>query len=219
MIIEADAIICQYNEHLANRTFTIPNMQVAIWASLLCQMPSPKKAQDDLHAFKGLTDRSPDPNDFIATIYKGCLGAVLSYRHNCSTRKSAKLLLEVLPIAQQQGFKRTLLNLGPSIGTLFYFLKDHCPKEPEVISQVEQWLAAVEQEPYAKQIDQPMATLSKREREILLLIADGMSNSEIASHLSRSLGTIKLHVHKIYKKLQVKNRMQAIKKFEAFAPH
>jgi len=53
--------------------------------------------------------------------------------------------------------------------------------------------------------------LSKREQEILQLIADGLSNEEIAERLQRSKGTIKLHAHHIYEKLEVKNRIEAVK--------
>ena len=52
--------------------------------------------------------------------------------------------------------------------------------------------------------------LSKREIEILEYMSLGMSNSDIADHLHRSVGTIKLHAHRIYKKLDVKNRVEAV---------
>jgi|GEM_PF-1438043 len=54
--------------------------------------------------------------------------------------------------------------------------------------------------------------LSKREVEILALLVNGYSNEAIANLLCRSLGTVKLHVHSIYKKLNVNNRVNAIKK-------
>ncbi len=55
----------------------------------------------------------------------------------------------------------------------------------------------------------PVAQLSKREQQILGLIAEGLSNDEIALTLRRSVGTIKLHAHNIYKKLEVTNRLEA----------
>ncbi len=52
--------------------------------------------------------------------------------------------------------------------------------------------------------------LTDREREILLLIAQGYSNSAIAKHLTLSLKTVANHVSNIFSKLQVADRAQAI---------
>lgn len=52
--------------------------------------------------------------------------------------------------------------------------------------------------------------LSKREYEILLLIADGLSNNEIATQLFISESTVKTHVSKILSKLDAKRRTQAV---------
>ena len=52
--------------------------------------------------------------------------------------------------------------------------------------------------------------LSEREREVLKLLAEGLSNREIAERLIVAEGTIKTHVHNIYGKLGVANRVQAI---------
>ena len=51
--------------------------------------------------------------------------------------------------------------------------------------------------------------LTKRELEVLKLISDGMSNTEISEHLIVSLATTKAHVHNILQKLCVKNKTQA----------
>ena len=54
--------------------------------------------------------------------------------------------------------------------------------------------------------------LSARELEILRLIADGLTNQEIADRLVLSLPTIKWHTGNLYGKLGVNNRMQAVAK-------
>ncbi|RCR71100.1 response regulator transcription factor [Larkinella punicea] len=54
--------------------------------------------------------------------------------------------------------------------------------------------------------------LSKRELEVLQLIAEGLSNQEIASRLFVSLNTVKTHSSKVLEKLEVKRRTQAIEK-------
>ena len=54
--------------------------------------------------------------------------------------------------------------------------------------------------------------LSKREKEVLEYISQGLSNSEIAKKMFVSNNTVKSHISHIYAKLDVKNRIQAIKK-------
>ncbi len=51
--------------------------------------------------------------------------------------------------------------------------------------------------------------LSEREREVLMLIRDGLSNREIAERLVLSVGTVKVHTRNIYSKLNVSSRTQA----------
>ncbi len=53
-------------------------------------------------------------------------------------------------------------------------------------------------------------SLTDREREVLLLVAGGRSNHEIASDLGISLDTVKSHVKHIFTKLGVRDRSQAV---------
>jgi NarL family two-component system response regulator LiaR len=54
--------------------------------------------------------------------------------------------------------------------------------------------------------------LSKRELEVLQLMAQGLSNHQIAEHLFVSLNTIKTHSSKVFEKLEVQRRTQAVDK-------
>ena len=58
--------------------------------------------------------------------------------------------------------------------------------------------------------DPRIASLTPREREILVLMAQGMSNSEIAAHLIVSATTVKTHVGNVLAKLDVRDRVQAV---------
>lgn len=54
--------------------------------------------------------------------------------------------------------------------------------------------------------------LSAREREVLNYLADGLLYKEIADKLNIALTTVRTHIHKIYEKLHVNNKAEAIKK-------
>jgi DNA-binding NarL/FixJ family response regulator len=67
-----------------------------------------------------------------------------------------------------------------------------------------------------KEKEEPESTtrveLTEREREILKCITDGKSNKEISDGLFVSVETVKSHVKNLYKKLNVKNRVEAAMK-------
>jgi two-component system, NarL family, response regulator LiaR len=55
----------------------------------------------------------------------------------------------------------------------------------------------------------PGADLTHREREVLALVVEGLSNAEIAARLQLSTGTVRLHVGNLLDKLQAPNRTAA----------
>ncbi len=52
--------------------------------------------------------------------------------------------------------------------------------------------------------------LSRRELEVLQLMAEGLSNQEISARLFVSLNTVKTHSSKVFEKMEVKRRTQAV---------
>lgn len=61
--------------------------------------------------------------------------------------------------------------------------------------------------------DSEVDQLSKREQEILALLAEGYLYKEIADKLGISPGTVRVHLHTVYEKLHVSSRTQAVVKF------
>jgi DNA-binding NarL/FixJ family response regulator len=52
--------------------------------------------------------------------------------------------------------------------------------------------------------------LTHRERDVVSLMGDGLSNKEIATHLGLQLPTVKNHIHSIFEKLEVSSRAMAV---------
>ena len=63
-----------------------------------------------------------------------------------------------------------------------------------------------------------LAALAPREREVLKLLADGCPYKEIAEVMKVSLGTVRTYIERIYEKLHVHNRTDAVVKFLAQRP-
>lgn len=63
----------------------------------------------------------------------------------------------------------------------------------------------------------PINTLSRKERDILDALAEGLTNKELSSRLGISTNTVKFHLSNIFDKLSVKNRAQAIAHYYASA--
>jgi DNA-binding NarL/FixJ family response regulator len=64
--------------------------------------------------------------------------------------------------------------------------------------------------------EQPAPMLSEREREVLDLIAAGSTNREIAEQLFLSPHTVKEHTSAVYRKLQARNRAEAVQRAQRF---
>jgi DNA-binding NarL/FixJ family response regulator len=55
--------------------------------------------------------------------------------------------------------------------------------------------------------------LSEREYAVLLLLAVGLLYKEIADRLGLTVGTVKQHIHRMYGKLHVQNRVEAVNRY------
>ena len=73
-------------------------------------------------------------------------------------------------------------------------------------------VVVVGQEFILNEIELQRLGISKRELEVLVLMAQGLSNQEIADKLYVSLNTIKTHSSNLFLKLEVSRRTQAIQK-------
>jgi LuxR family transcriptional regulator, maltose regulon positive regulatory protein len=132
-------------------------------------------------------------------------GEVVQADHHCQA---------ALGLGEPGGFVRLFVEAGPGVADLLKRQKVEGKRQ----IYVQALLAACGQAPATAQspassLQSPsplVEPLSERELEVLTLIADGLSNREIAAELVLSLPTIKWHTSNIYGKLGVGNRVTAV---------
>ena len=130
--------------------------------------------------------------------------------------KAVQLLGEALALAEPGGFIRTLVDEGLPMARLLSESVAHGIM-PDYIAKL---LAVFEAEkrksedkpdlPPAPPVQFLVEPLSQRELEVLQLIAQGLSNREIGERLFLALDTVKGHNRRIYDKLQIHSRTEAI---------
>jgi NarL family two-component system response regulator LiaR len=76
-----------------------------------------------------------------------------------------------------------------------------CLVTDEQIARADQW---------NQEVGWPWRSLTDRERQVLVLCAQGMENKAIAEHLGISAKAVEFHAKNVYRKLRVKSRCQAI---------
>jgi len=105
-----------------------------------------------------------------------------------------------------------LKNIRPEIlfEDLRGVMRGEAPIAPGIAHKLLDALREGPPRPHAPAVPREGETaLTRRETEILQLVAAGMSNKEIANQLTITEGTVKNHVHNALEKLQLENRIQA----------
>lgn len=139
--------------------------------------------------------------------------------HSCHQTACALTALQrALSLAEPEGYIRTFVDGGPTIAWLLRQL----PRSPYHTRLLKAFDAqAYGQQPGHDAAQQRAASavlvepLSPRELTVLRLIAEGLSNQEIAAQLVVALSTVKKHINNIYSKLSVRSRTQAIARARA----
>ena len=124
-------------------------------------------------------------------------------QHAQGDPRAVEILNQALGLAESERFARPFLDLGAPIAPLL----DRAVRSG-VHRDWARYLRSKIQEPSSS--ERPLEPLSNREREVLELLASGLSNHEIASRLYISVNTVKTHVAKIYGKLGVNSRAKAV---------
>ena len=141
--------------------------------------------------------------------------------HSANGKNSGTLvsLERALRHAEPEGFVQIFVDEGPPMARLLYdalpqgIFPDYVQRLLKAfpIDEPEQPEPSTSHIPEVKLVE----PLSEREIEVLQLIAEGLTNQEIASQLYITLNTVKGHARNIYAKLGVKNRTKAVAKAKA----
>lgn len=120
---------------------------------------------------------------------------------------------EALTIAESHGFVRTVIDGGQELLLLLRSALQH-NITPRYTAHLLELLSGpgMENDPQARANLLLIEPLSERELEILSLVADGLSNQQIADKLTVALSTVKKHMSAILGKLNVESRTEAIQR-------
>lgn len=137
----------------------------------------------------------------------------VAYATHGERDQAVQVLREALALAESGGFIRLFVDEGPLMAQLLSAAADqgatpeYTRKLLAAFAAEEQKIAGASHLPDAQPLVDP---LSQRELEILQLIAEGLSNQEIGERLFLALDTVKGHNRRIFEKLDVQRRTEAV---------
>ncbi|HEU4328013.1 MAG TPA: LuxR C-terminal-related transcriptional regulator [Roseiflexaceae bacterium] len=131
-----------------------------------------------------------------------------------SSRAATEALGAALGLAAPDGYVRAILDNGPSVLPLLRRVRrdrsthDHLRRLLRIAEGRDTGKALVAAEGVFA--SSPAGQLTKRELDVVQLLAAGLSNPDIAARLIISQATVKKHMQNIFRKLGVHNRLQAV---------
>jgi DNA-binding NarL/FixJ family response regulator len=151
------------------------------------------------------------PDVVLMDVEMPLMGAEQAIRKILGTSPSSKIL--VLTMYDEPRLVRKLLALGAHGYIVKNATREELVAAVRTVHRVENRVVLSVSRNTADRLEgSEKSVLSRRELEVLLLAARAMSNSQIASRLHISEGTVKRHLTNIYAKLDVSSRADAAKK-------
>jgi LuxR family maltose regulon positive regulatory protein len=128
----------------------------------------------------------------------------------------------IVTLFARAGIYHPILDEGTEIGPLLMAFQETAKRAvnfreltPYLANLIEAWRSRYESEPRQTSSSATAELLSARESTILKLIAKGLSNKEIARDLTIAPETVKTHVKRIFAKLNVERRAQAVSRAQS----
>lgn len=137
--------------------------------------------------------------------------AALSYQRLGYQERAQSLLVQCLIGAERESARSLFIEEGEPVRQLLLHL-EAAERQPALQGFIRSLLVLWPGQGGREALDVLEEGLTEREREVICLAAQGMSNDEIGQRLALALGTVKWHLHNIYEKLKVRNRTQAIRR-------
>jgi LuxR family maltose regulon positive regulatory protein len=118
--------------------------------------------------------------------------------------EAIRTLARVLLLAEPEGFVRVFIREGAAMAALLRAAgaQGHAPNYVKRLLEAFGESGALQ--------GSLLDPLSERELQVLRLAAQGLTNAEIAAELVIAHSTVKTHINRIYSKLDVSNRTQAV---------
>ncbi|MEZ4633428.1 MAG: LuxR C-terminal-related transcriptional regulator [Caldilineaceae bacterium] len=186
-----------------------------ILARLLIAQGNPDDAQFLLERFLALAESTGRTAKQIEIL----LLLALTHQAQDRTDDALTVLARALALAEPGGFVRTFVDEGPALARLLYaaLARNHIGDYVQRLLTAFPVRAAETPQPApSDDLDNALLEpLSERELEVLQLVADGLTNPEIAEQLVLSLNTVKVHSRNIHGKLAVHTRTQAVARARA----
>jgi DNA-binding NarL/FixJ family response regulator len=164
--------------------------------------------------------RSEQPDVVLMDVRMPQMDGIEATRHICSSAQTPHTRVLVLTTFDADEYVYAALRAGASGFLLKDVLPDDLVAAIRVVAAGEAMLGptvtrrliaefAARPEP-ARPVSRLLDGVTDREREVLTLVARGLSNTEIADHLRLSLATVKTHIGRLLAKLAARDRAQLV---------
>jgi LuxR family maltose regulon positive regulatory protein len=165
-----------------------------------------RKAEDFLGQFAGLAADSNITYLRLAMLpYQALLADALGKKD-----EAVEYLREAVQLAEPGGWLRPFVDSGSRTAVLLETLRDRDGAAKFIERILAAFPALIQDQTDVPQRNLLVESLTSRELEILQLVAKQLSNKEIAAQLFIAPGTVRQHLHRIYRKLGVNSRWQAV---------
>ena len=157
----------------------------------------------------------------MGSVIEILLTQALVYQAQGDHPQALAALERALTLAKPEGYLRTFVDEGEAMRLLISdFRRKIDGHSHPLLAYADKLLAAFgspsnspitsAEPPFGTPLSLPPDSLTPRELEILRLVAQGLSNTEISQRLYLALSTVKGHNQRIFDKLQVQNRTEAV---------